>query len=76
MERTRPVRDELLARLYDDFIRIVFLGGGGHCTRKWSQVVEVAWWTLESSGCAPKRVPGPSRTGRDPSESQARELAD
>ena len=42
--------------------RIVFLGGGGHCTAKWSQVVMVALWALESSGSGPKRVPGPSRT--------------
>ena len=48
----------------------MFLGGGGHCATKWSQVVKVACGRLESSGSAPKRVPGPSRTGRAPSESR------
>ena len=38
-----------------------------------SKVVEVVASgvrALESSGSAPRRVPGPSRTGRDPSESR------
>ena len=33
-------------------------------------MVKVALWALESSGSGPKRVPGPSRTGRAPSESR------
>ena len=47
-----------------------FFGGSSHCATKWSQVVKVALWALESSGSAPKRVPGPSRTGRAPSQSR------
>jgi hypothetical protein len=51
--------------------RIVFLGGGGQRSTKRSEVARSGVWVLEISGSAPKHVPGPSRTGRRPSESRS-----
>ena len=53
-----------------NWIWIVFVGGGGQRWTKWSQVVASGVRALEGFGRRAKRVPGPSQTGRDPSESR------